>query len=339
MKKILRSLLMLLLAGGIFTACQKELSLDTGGDGPVAGEGTAVGELGGSPGACTNTVVKGAYGEGITLTDSNEVWVDVNFSAAGTYNISTDTLNGYYFNGTGTVSAAGLVSVKLRGKGTPVVAGVNNFTVKFKGTNCGFPVTVLPVVPTPTTGDYFPMTTNSYWTYLNTDPSAPADDSLRYTVNANNITINGVAGYRIFVSNDDDSSFYRKSGNDYLQFGDLDIVGASSDVIPAEWTFLKDNVAVNTTWESAVKDASIGGQPGKIKLQFKIIAKDVSASANGNVYSNVIKVRVAELVQVPGSTSFVEVFSAEVWYAKGIGMINIVSQLPVYGKLLNYKVF
>ncbi|MEP7277075.1 MAG: hypothetical protein ABI813_00390, partial [Bacteroidota bacterium] len=65
------------------------------------------------------------------------------------------------------------------------------------------------------TGDYFPVTPNSNWSYLYQNSSA--DDTL-YTFSTGNTTQLGGKTYNIFTNTDGvskDSSYYRKSGNTY----------------------------------------------------------------------------------------------------------------------------
>src|SRR5207253_11465810 len=62
----------------------------------------------------------------------------------GSYNVYTDTVNGYSFKATGNTSTTGANTIRLKGTGTPGNAGTNNFTVRFDTTVCIVAITVLP---------------------------------------------------------------------------------------------------------------------------------------------------------------------------------------------------
>lgn len=137
MKKLSISLLALVMIAGI--ACQKELSFELG-DSPA--EGSLQSDVSGD---CLPKSVNGIYAENSALVPTvNTITVTVNVTKTGTYAIGTDTVNGYYFRGTGTFTALGANTVTLRGNGTPFAQGTNNFVVSFDGTVCDIQVTVLP---------------------------------------------------------------------------------------------------------------------------------------------------------------------------------------------------
>lgn len=120
----------------IFTACQKETSFEK----PIPAEGF----LQNAFGDCMPHFVNGVYSTGSALRDTNFVTVDVIVTKPGAYTITTDTVNGYYFKGTGTFNAVDTFqNVVLKGFGTPSVAGIDRFTVSFSGTFCEFEVDVI----------------------------------------------------------------------------------------------------------------------------------------------------------------------------------------------------
>lgn len=121
----------------LFSSCQKERSFEAG----KAAAGSLQSE---ATGDCLPKTVAGAYVAGKPLTDSNVVSIAVNVTATGPYTIVTDTVNGYYFKGTGTFSATGINSVQLKGTGKPVTEGIDNFTVVFDSSFCLLSVSVLP---------------------------------------------------------------------------------------------------------------------------------------------------------------------------------------------------
>lgn len=121
----------------LFIGCQKEFSLDSGLPG-----NKAAGSLKDSSGNCLSIAVEGTYIADSALTDSNYVMVQVNFSSAGSYNISTDSSNGFYFSGSGVIPNSGLQNIILKGIGKPVLAAPTNFSLVFDSTACTFSVIV-----------------------------------------------------------------------------------------------------------------------------------------------------------------------------------------------------
>lgn len=95
-----------------------------------------------SLGNCGHAVF-GNYVAGQGLSDSNYLMVQIDLIQAGTYNITTDTVNGYSFKGTGTLNGIGPFVVKLKGSGTPIVSGTDNITIFFDSSTCLASVTVV----------------------------------------------------------------------------------------------------------------------------------------------------------------------------------------------------
>ncbi|OSZ79958.1 hypothetical protein CAP36_01450 [Chitinophagaceae bacterium IBVUCB2] len=123
----------------LITGCQKEVSFELSG---IPAEGTLQSE---TTGDCLPKTVNGVYEEGVALSPNiNTITVDINVTKAGTYTITTDTVNGYFFKGTGRFTTPGVNTVTLQSQGTPFAQGINNFVVSFLGTVCDIQVDVLP---------------------------------------------------------------------------------------------------------------------------------------------------------------------------------------------------
>jgi hypothetical protein len=121
----------------VLAACSKELSYE-GPDTPA--EGSMQSAL---TGDCLPKTVTGTYKVAVPLVaDSNTISVAVNVMTTGTYLVTTDTVNGFFFNATGRFTSPGTNTVKLRSNGTPFAAGVNNFRISFDSTFCDVQVTV-----------------------------------------------------------------------------------------------------------------------------------------------------------------------------------------------------
>lgn len=125
----------------VFYSCQKEISLEYGTP--------AQGSLQGAGGACLPKNVAGSYIAAKSLNDSNFLEVTVDVLMPGPYTITTDTVNGFSFRTSGTFSATGATTVRLKGSGVPTNAGTANFIVTFDSTDCDVAITVLPAGSTP----------------------------------------------------------------------------------------------------------------------------------------------------------------------------------------------
>ncbi|MCF6169399.1 MAG: hypothetical protein L3J66_00290 [Bacteroidales bacterium] len=112
----------------------------------------------GSGGACQNTVVNGIYRKGKPMNVDNTIVMDVLVSVIGSASVSTNTVNGYSFSGSGAFSSTGVQQITLSGSGTPSAVQTDSFTATADhgGGTCTFSVTVTPQIPhvlNPTTGE------------------------------------------------------------------------------------------------------------------------------------------------------------------------------------------
>jgi hypothetical protein len=124
----------------VIHSCQKETSFE-GGLGNAKSEGTLRFDANDD---CLPKTVAGAYVQGTDLVAAtNFIQVDVNVTKTGSYVIFTDTVNGYYFRGTGIFTTTGVQTIKLTGNGTPVIAGLDNFLVQYGTSSCFVQVPVL----------------------------------------------------------------------------------------------------------------------------------------------------------------------------------------------------
>ena len=136
----LKHLFIFLLAGFLFTSCEKELSVENGGIQTGVIGGTAVYTLAGSPGTCTAATISGIYKVGTALDVSNSITISVNVTTIGTYTVSTNTLNGISFTGAGAFITTGEQTITLTGSGTALAAGT--FTYAFGANGCSFTIAV-----------------------------------------------------------------------------------------------------------------------------------------------------------------------------------------------------
>lgn len=92
-------------------------------------------------GNCNPVVVNGIFMVDSVLTSNNYVDVQVNVTVGGSFEIKSDSINGYSFKKSGTVSI-GLNTIRLYASGKPLATGTNTFTVVYGGTACSFTITV-----------------------------------------------------------------------------------------------------------------------------------------------------------------------------------------------------
>ncbi len=138
MKNLLPSLL-LFITIILFSACQKELNFDN----LPATSGLAVGILKSTAGACLPSTVNGPFIKDSVLKASNFIQVNADITATGTYTIKSDTIAGFYFSGTGTISSIGNNVINLAGSGTPTATGIKTFTIIFGTSVCKIDVNVV----------------------------------------------------------------------------------------------------------------------------------------------------------------------------------------------------
>jgi hypothetical protein len=114
------------------TACQK--NNDPGGESTGKLLSTITGD-------CSAATVNGIFKVDSVLTADNYVDVQVDVTIGGSFTIKSDSINGYSFKKTGTVST-GVNTIRLYASGKPVATGTNTFTIIYGGTACNFTITV-----------------------------------------------------------------------------------------------------------------------------------------------------------------------------------------------------
>lgn len=133
--KIFKQLLIVTLIFFVFSGCQKELNFD--GAISIGSLKSAV------TGDCNPITITGVYQEDSALTSANYVDVQVNVSVGGSFEVKSDTVNGFSFYKAGTVPA-GLSTIRLYPSGKPDTALLTTFTVMYDSTFCTFSINVVP---------------------------------------------------------------------------------------------------------------------------------------------------------------------------------------------------
>jgi hypothetical protein len=299
----------------------------------------ASGTLGGGGGSCTPFAIAGAYQQGIALDASNTIQIQVDIATPGNYTISTNTANGVVFSKKGIFTATGVQTILLTGSSTPVAPGVQNFTVTFGTSNCTFSLTFLPgVAPS---GDYFPLTANSNWTYslaAGTSSDSVHTAVIAYSPVFGSNTYSTIAYYDVPPTGAFDSAYYRKPGGDYFQYVVFSNIIPFDQSVEGEYIFLKDNVASGTTWTSPNINGTVSGIPVTGFIKMTILAKAVPVTIATFNFPDVIKVKYEYFIT--GNSTPVE--TDERWFAKNAGeihhSINSVSLTATYD-IGGYQIF
>lgn len=333
MKKSILRITILFFLICTFFACQKEMSVENGGF-----SGAAQGTLLDSSGSCQNIVINGSYVVDSTLSDSNYIKLNINFTTQGKYLISSDTVNGIWFLDSGFALNTGSVMVKVKGKGKPLLPKSSDFSIGFNGNACSFSVTT---TGTPSSGgsgggtggtgtDYFPSTAGSTWTYQYIPKLGV--DTFKVTIAAATVKVDSLT-YSQFVTSRSDTFYYAKNAaiGNYYAYSTVDFdYTAIFDSTPSfyiNYPILKERAAVGDSWESGeygtVKLTTNNvAELGKAKIVFTVISKNTATyTIGGKVYDNVINIK-REIRFMPNNGAYRTILSGNTYFAKGYGMID-----------------
>ena len=118
------------------TNCRIEVSV------LAAGTRVAAFTLSGAPGNCSGAVINGIYKQGVLLNFNNTVTLSINVTALGNYSIGTSSVNGMFFQTSGSFVTTGAQTITLDGQGTPTAAGNFNIAAGNTPNACTFSVAV-----------------------------------------------------------------------------------------------------------------------------------------------------------------------------------------------------
>ncbi len=282
----------------------------------------STGTLGTSTDSCTGAIVSGTYKKGVAMTSANTVTVSANVTAIGSYTIYSDTIKGIYFRDTRNFTTTGTQSVVIPALGTPTDSGTVRFRIRYGTSSCTFRVKIdtgSAVVVVPPTGDYFPITTNSNWSYDINDSGSSTITDTSFTFSNGVTSTIASASFNQFINNDGftrDTSYFRKGSGIYYTTYDLADFAGTGGIVSG--IFLKDNVASGATWTDSY-NVTVSGFPTTVKADNVILAKGVAATVGTISSTDVIKVRTT--ISTGILNNFTPLFSQESWYARGIGLI------------------
>lgn len=288
---------------------------------------TATYTLQGSPGNCMDDTLYGGYAAGVVLDSSSFIRVSVNVTTAGSYKITTDTVNGFYFAANGRFATTGIQTVDLYAAGTPVNIETDVFSVNAGSSACSFSVDVLKAVST--SGDlHFPLTNNSNWAYddlwtfgdsvLRSITGTAFVNGYNYT-NMQELLRHNVTNQYQFRYSPSDSTYYEYTTVDkYTQSFQY------NKPVYGELPFLKEYLTKGDNWESPeFTDTASFGQV--LTLKYTYLCEDANATMNinGNVFANVYRIKVVGWLRSQGNQYGPTGDVYEMDYAKGIGLIYL----------------
>ncbi|WP_143097837.1 hypothetical protein [Chitinophaga sp. CF118] len=93
---------------------------------------------------CSDATAAGNYQTGTVLGTDAKVTITVNVTKIGNWTMSTNSLNGISFTGTGTFTATGSQMITLKGIGTPQTAGINLYAFNSGNNTCSVAVATIP---------------------------------------------------------------------------------------------------------------------------------------------------------------------------------------------------
>ena len=285
----------------------------------------AVFSLKGAPGNCMEDTVYGSYIPSIALDTNARVKIMVEVSSTGNYDINTNTVNGYTFSASGIFKITGLQPLILNASGTPVNAGTDVFNVNTGTSSCSFSINVLSAV-NPLGNDYYPLSTNSYWTY---DDLVNTGDTIKETVvDSNNLNNNLYkiiredvefgGPYEYFYRRDKSVYYEYAAPNKYTTFFQY------KKPVYADIPFLKENINSGAGWESPEYiDTSSNGDIIFLKYEFTCLNAGAATTINGKAFINVYEIKMLPLIKTAGEDYTYTSEEYLFYYAKGIGLIYL----------------
>ncbi len=271
---------------------------------------------------CQPVAVNGYYVANNLLDTFNTVFVPVNVIAPGTFSITTDTVNGYYFSASGTFSSTGNQSIKLMAHGSPMNEGTNVFSLQDSVAVCHFSVSVVVAEPV-TSNDLLPLAINNRWVY---DDLINKGDSIVRTVTGTTQE-NGNSYFVVKQRENTDSLQYlfRKQVIQYFEYARIDKYTNSfqySQDIDTDLVFLNEVITTGASWESVeIKNTASFGQIIFLKYYFVCTGMKMVITINGKTFANVYEFTMQPEIRSEyagyGLTGELYTF----YYAKGIGLI------------------
>lgn len=131
------------------SVCQFNVVVTGSGGG---GSTSAVFTLVGTPATCTGAMQSNNYYATVQISTSNYVDIKANVTTAGTYTITSPSVNGVSFSSTGSLTVGANQTIRLLANGTPTAAGTFPYALNTTSpaSNCGFSL-IVQAAPTAAT--------------------------------------------------------------------------------------------------------------------------------------------------------------------------------------------
>ena len=293
--------------------------------------------LSGSGNSCISDSVYGAFIKGTATDTSNKIAVQLSVVTPGSYNIHTDTVNGYSFSGNGMLTYTGIRTVFLYARGTPLLTGINTFTVKADSSFCTLTVNVF-IPQSVTNPDLYPLTFASNWNYNGYVFQETTGRSI-----IDSLVVNGrlyKKMHEVVTPGGMDDLFFRKQGDNYYEYGNAEKYTSTiifNPAVYADINFLKENMTPGLDWYTDLYTGhATFGQNVNLRYHLTCLEADFPAVVNNKAFVHVYKVsmvpQLAAAGLLPGNTQENYVF----WYAQGIGLIYSTFS---YFKINNWVVY
>ena len=91
---------------------------------------------------CSAIIVNGTYLNETAVGNNEYITIKVNVVEIGSYQISTNIVNGYKFSASGNFTDLGTQDIKLVGGGTPQLGQTDTFSLSYRNTDCEFDINV-----------------------------------------------------------------------------------------------------------------------------------------------------------------------------------------------------
>jgi len=180
----------------------------TGNGGGTGGGGTGGGGTGGSGNTggtseftlvasnsnCSDVVIEGYCNTGVALTNSNKVTIKVDVTKTGTWSMTTQTVDGFKFNGSGTFTTIGMQTIVLSGSGTPTDVGYIAFPITGGASDCTFFIPVIapgtaPCNPADNTADFSSLNAFNFYFVAHEPTSSYGGYTITGNGNGGDITL------------------------------------------------------------------------------------------------------------------------------------------------------
>jgi hypothetical protein len=152
-------------------------------------------------------------------------------------------------------------------------------------------------------GEYLPLTSGSTWNYY-----SESTDSSTSTVTGKTKQINGKTYSEVITTG---TRIGTRTEYNFVENGEYFTVGklASTNI---SLLYLKESAKVGETWS---QDQTFEGE-GVLKHNFEMIEKGISHEVQGEVFTNVFKIKYTKVFNGDGETA------QNIYFSKGIGIIQ-----------------